>query len=58
MKAIQTIPVTPADLLAIADGNCFELVDGQLVERNVGVLSSLVEAILIGKLSSFCQAHQ
>lgn len=58
MSVIQSTPLTPAGLLALADGENFELVDGQLVERTVGVLSSLVEAILIGKLSSFCQAHQ
>jgi Uma2 family endonuclease len=58
MSVIQTTPLTPADLLAISDGNNYELVDGHLVEINVGVLSSLVEANLIALLGSYCKANQ
>ena len=39
---------TPADLLARPDAVQFELVNGELVERNVSVLSSMVEAIVVG----------
>jgi Uma2 family endonuclease len=35
--------VTPDELLAMPDAVNFELVDGELVERNMSVLSSLVE---------------
>ena len=33
---------TPEDLLAMADGHRFDLVDGQLVERNMGAESSWI----------------
>ena len=54
MSTVQTKPLTPADLLAMPDGKSFELVDGELVERNVSVLSSYVEGRVIGKLTPFC----
>ena len=58
MSIVQTKPLTPADLLAVPDSNNYELVDGQLVEISVGVLSSLVEANLIALLGSYCKANQ
>ena len=58
MSIVQTKPLTPADLLAMADGKNYELVNGELVERNVSVLSSLVEGNLVGKLQPFCRIHQ
>jgi Uma2 family endonuclease len=49
---------TPDDLLEMPDGACFELVNGQLVERNVSALSSIVAAKLCQILLTFCDAHQ
>ena len=47
----------PEDLLRMPDSVRFELVDGELVERNVSVLSSLVEGLVYNKLQNHCQAH-
>ena len=47
---VITRSITPADLLALPDANNFELVDGELVERNASVLSSLVEGLIFGEL--------
>jgi Uma2 family endonuclease len=58
MSVIQTKRITPADLLTMPEGKNYELVDGELVERNVSVLSSLVEGNVVGKLQPFCDAHQ
>ncbi len=44
-------PITPAELSARPDAVDFELVNGQLVERNVSVLSSLVEGLVLRNLS-------
>ena len=41
LVATQT-QYTPEDLLAMPDGKSYELVGGQLVERNMGMESSLV----------------
>jgi Uma2 family endonuclease len=42
MSTVDEKAYTPADLLAMPDAVCFELVDGRLVERNVSALSSWV----------------
>lgn len=45
MSAVPTTPrVTPEELLALEDSVAYELVDGQLVERNLGAYSSWVGA--------------
>ena len=54
-----TIPkqkVTPEQLLAMPDGVNFELVDGELAERHVGVLSGEVEGIVFAQLYTHCHA--
>ncbi len=48
---------TPEDLLAMPDGKSYELVGGQLVERNIGAKSSWVAARLISRLEPFCDEH-
>jgi Uma2 family endonuclease len=48
---------TPEDLLAMPDGDRYELVDGNLVERNVSALSSLVAAKLIRLIGVHCEAN-
>lgn len=42
---------TPEDLLSMPDGDCFELIDDQLVERNMGAESSWVGLRLGSRLS-------
>lgn len=44
---------TPEELLSIADGKDYELVDGRLVERNMSVLSSWVGGQLYSELNVF-----
>ena len=50
------IRYTPDDLLAMPDGAAYELVNGQLMERNVGALSSLVEAFVCERLLVYVRA--
>lgn len=45
--------ITPADLLKMPDGKDYELVDGELVERNMGWNSSRIG----GELYFFLRAH-
>jgi Uma2 family endonuclease len=49
---------TPEDLLAMPDGKSFELVGGQLVERNMGLESSWVGGRLLSRLDRFCEEHE
>jgi Uma2 family endonuclease len=42
--------VTPEELLTMPDAVRFELVDGELVERNVSVLSGRVEVLVVSRL--------
>jgi Uma2 family endonuclease len=48
---------TPEDLLAMSDGKSYELVGGQLVERNVGIKSSWVALRLGTRLGQYCEEH-
>jgi Uma2 family endonuclease len=48
---------TPEDLLAMPDGKSYELVDGRLVERNMGSESSRVGGRLYSRLDRFCEDH-
>jgi Uma2 family endonuclease len=48
--------ITPAELLSMPDAERFDLVDGELVERNVSVQSSLVEMNIGTSLSVHCNA--
>jgi Uma2 family endonuclease len=48
---------TPEDLLAMPDGKSYELVRGQLVERNMGAESSRVGGRLYSRLDRFCDEH-
>jgi Uma2 family endonuclease len=47
---------TPEDLLAMPNGDDFELVGGELVERNMGSESSWIGGRLHHFLSTFCDA--
>ena len=58
MSTIQTKPLTRADLLGMPDGKSFELVNGELVEKNVGLLSGRVEGIVFRKIDDHCKSNQ
>lgn len=49
---------TPDELLAMPDGKSYELVRGQLVERNMGIESSWVATRLVVRLGRHCEDHQ
>jgi Uma2 family endonuclease len=48
---------TPEDLLAMSDGKSFELVGGQLVQRNMGIESDWVAGEVHGLLRGHCKEH-
>src|SRR5438046_860533 len=48
---------TPDDLLTMPDGDFYELVDGELVERNMSLKSSYVAARVNRLVGNFCDAH-
>jgi Uma2 family endonuclease len=54
---VESRTYTPADLLAMPDGDRYELVDGHLVEINVSALSSLVALELGGRIRDHVKAH-
>ncbi|MBC8355723.1 MAG: Uma2 family endonuclease [Planctomycetes bacterium] len=49
---------SPEELLALPDGKLFELVDGELVGRNMGAKSSLIASELNRHLGNFVSDHQ
>jgi len=51
-------PVSPEDLLAMPDGERYEVVDGQLVERPMGADSSRIGGRLYRRLDAFCEEHR
>jgi Uma2 family endonuclease len=48
---------TPEELLAMPNGKSYELVGGQLVERNSGLKSSWLGGQLLSRLDRFCEEH-
>ena len=48
---------TPEDLLAMADGDAYELVDGQLVETKMGTKSSWVASEVLFQIRSFVKTN-
>lgn len=48
---------TPDDLLAMPDGESYELVDGQLVEREMGFKSSRIGNRINVLLTNYCDQH-
>lgn len=48
---------TPADLLAMPDEKNYELVDGQLLERDMGNEASWIGAEISGRLRDFLKQH-
>jgi Uma2 family endonuclease len=58
MNAVATTTrITPEEFLSLPDRDRYELVDGQLVEVNVSVLSSRVAALFCTRLENFCQQN-
>jgi Uma2 family endonuclease len=59
MSAAPSQPqFTPEDLLTMPDGDNYELVDGQLVERDVGARASYVAGQIHRSLDDFCSPHR
>ena len=59
MSAIADSPqMTASDLLTMPDGDRFELVNGELVERNMGWESEWIASNLQVLLGSFCIQHR
>ncbi len=55
---VATKRYTPEALLAMPDGHRFELVDGHLVERNMGAESSWVAQQINRRLGNYAEVHQ
>ena len=55
--SILEIPHTPEELLTKPNGDRYELVDGRLVERDMGAQSSRIATILIRLLDMHATAH-
>jgi hypothetical protein len=49
---------TPEDLLALPDSESYELVDGRLVERNMGFESNWVGSRLLVRLGRYGEEHE
>jgi Uma2 family endonuclease len=59
MRIAATKPeITLDELLAMDDAAHFELVDGQLVERNMSTLSCLVEALTFQRVQSHAEPNK
>jgi Uma2 family endonuclease len=57
--AVETkVYYTPEDLLAMPDGQSYELVDGQLVERKMGFESGWVGSRLLVRLGRYGEEHE
>jgi Uma2 family endonuclease len=48
---------TPEDLLNMPDGDRYELINGQLVERNMGAESSRVAQVVNRKIDNYAEAN-
>ena len=49
--------ISPEELLVLPDGKSYELVDGELKERNVSVLTSFVAGEFLRRLANFVREH-
>jgi Uma2 family endonuclease len=58
MATVTEPRITPEDLLTISDRPMPELVDGQLVERDMSQGSDLIAARILGLLWDHVEAHQ
>jgi Uma2 family endonuclease len=53
----EKVEITPEDLLAMPDGKDYELVDGRLVERNMGSISSWIGGEIFFLIRSYLKEH-
>lgn len=58
MCAMTHAKYTPETLLSMPDGDQYELVDGELVERQVGFRSSYIGGKMFHFLAAHCEQHQ
>lgn len=56
MSTVADPPITPDELLRMPDGDRYELVDGQLEERDMGAVADWVGTGLAAKLRTFVDA--
>jgi Uma2 family endonuclease len=49
--------VTPEELLEMPDGHHYELIDGELVERNMGAESSRIAQLINQRTGAFADTH-
>jgi Uma2 family endonuclease len=56
-ETMSQTEVTPEELLAMPDGKHYELIEGELKERNVSLLSSRVALRLGRRLDTYCEDH-
>ncbi len=49
---------TPQDLLKMQDGASFELVDGELIERQLGCEAAFVSGELLARLMDYCDEKE
>ncbi len=56
-EAKPNVRITPEQLLEMPDGGHYELIDGEVRERSVSVLSNLIAAGITGMLHNHCQPH-
>ena len=57
MSMIAAPPISADELLRMPDGNRFELVNGELVEQDMGAISGWVGGQAFAKLNDYCKAH-
>jgi Uma2 family endonuclease len=55
---MSTVAFSPEDLLQMPDGERYELVDGQLVERDLGAESSFIAGETYGILRDYSKSHR
>ena len=55
MTTIESAPITPDELAEMPDNNRFELVDGQLLQRDMGAVSSWVAGEVHRQIATFGQ---
>jgi len=55
---LERTECTPEQLLAIPDGERYELVNGRLAERTMSLLSSIVGSEILGLLRNFVHEHR
>ena len=56
--AATKVQFSPDDLLTMPDGDFYELVDGNLVERKMSMLSSYIAGVIFSMLFAFCRPNR